>query len=182
MANLLLAHAAHQSPATTKRGALERLFTLMFQGFVYNQIWEDPDVDLEALELQPHHRLHHHRLGRLQCPELSGGRSGQDHGCRSQPQSHRADAIEARSAGKSSVLRGVLPLLRRGQRQGQSRSSTTISCASGWIAKRGAIGKSTCPLHGRRINMFARNLYRYGLLGRFIGMLHDAGAAARQEA
>ena len=38
-------------------GALERLFTLMFQGFVYNQIWEDPSVDLEALELQPHHRL-----------------------------------------------------------------------------------------------------------------------------
>ncbi len=28
------------------------------------------------------------------------------------------------------------------------------------------------PLRGRRINMFARNLYRYGLLGRFIGMLH----------
>jgi S-adenosylmethionine-diacylglycerol 3-amino-3-carboxypropyl transferase len=28
------------------------------------------------------------------------------------------------------------------------------------------------PLKGRRINMFARNLYRYGLLGRFIGVLH----------
>src|SRR5262249_16836686 len=28
------------------------------------------------------------------------------------------------------------------------------------------------PLHGRRINMFARNLYRYALLGRFIGLLH----------
>src|SRR5882757_5232544 len=57
MANLLLEKAAHQKPATTKRGALERLFTLIFQGFVYNQIWEDPDIDLEALELKPHHRL-----------------------------------------------------------------------------------------------------------------------------
>jgi S-adenosylmethionine-diacylglycerol 3-amino-3-carboxypropyl transferase len=28
------------------------------------------------------------------------------------------------------------------------------------------------PLRGRRINMFGRNLYRYGLLGRFIGILH----------
>ena len=28
------------------------------------------------------------------------------------------------------------------------------------------------PLQGRRINMFARDLYRYGLLGRFIGILH----------
>ena len=28
------------------------------------------------------------------------------------------------------------------------------------------------PLYGRRINMFARDLYRHGLLGRFIGTLH----------
>jgi S-adenosylmethionine-diacylglycerol 3-amino-3-carboxypropyl transferase len=41
----------------TKRGALERLFTLMFKGLVYNQIWQDPEVDLEALALKPHHRL-----------------------------------------------------------------------------------------------------------------------------
>ena len=40
-----------------QRGALERLFTLMFKGFVYNQIWEDPGVDMEALALQPHHRM-----------------------------------------------------------------------------------------------------------------------------
>jgi S-adenosylmethionine-diacylglycerol 3-amino-3-carboxypropyl transferase len=29
------------------------LFTLMFKGFVYNQIWEDPAVDLDALKLCP---------------------------------------------------------------------------------------------------------------------------------
>ena len=57
MANLLLERAAHQRPLGTGRGALERLFTLMFQGFVYNQIWEDPSVDLEALQLAPHHRV-----------------------------------------------------------------------------------------------------------------------------
>jgi len=57
MGNVLLERAAHQRPMTTKRGALERLFTLMFKGFVYNQIWEDPAVDLEALKLAPEHRL-----------------------------------------------------------------------------------------------------------------------------
>src|ERR1700743_582459 len=57
MANLLLERAAHQRPLASRRGALERLFTMMFQGFVYNQIWEDPSVDLEARGLQPHHRL-----------------------------------------------------------------------------------------------------------------------------
>ena len=57
MANALLEQAAHQAAPATSRGVLERLFTLMFQGFVYNQIWEDPSVDLDALKLQPHHRI-----------------------------------------------------------------------------------------------------------------------------
>src|SRR5438270_11491487 len=57
MGNVLLKRAAHQRPIATRRGALERLFTLMFDGLVYNQIWEDPVVDLEALQLQSHHRL-----------------------------------------------------------------------------------------------------------------------------
>src|ERR1700754_3801058 len=57
MANALLEQAAHQASPVTPRGVMERLFTLMFQGFVYNQIWEDPSVDLEALQLAPHHRV-----------------------------------------------------------------------------------------------------------------------------
>ncbi len=58
MVNLLLERAAHQRPAATPRGALERIFyPLYVKGFVYNQIWEDPGVDLEALQLKPHHRL-----------------------------------------------------------------------------------------------------------------------------
>ena len=57
MSNALLDCATHTRPTTTRHGALERLFTLMFEGFVYNQIWEDPNVDLDALALQLHHRL-----------------------------------------------------------------------------------------------------------------------------
>ncbi|HXL71800.1 MAG TPA: DUF3419 family protein, partial [Rhizomicrobium sp.] len=57
MANALLERAAHQAAPASRRGVLERLFTLMFQGFVYNQIWEDPSVDLDALKLEPNHRL-----------------------------------------------------------------------------------------------------------------------------
>jgi S-adenosylmethionine-diacylglycerol 3-amino-3-carboxypropyl transferase len=33
------------------QGALERLFALAFNGLVYNQIWEDPRVDIEGLRL-----------------------------------------------------------------------------------------------------------------------------------
>ncbi|MGB0719877.1 MAG: DUF3419 family protein, partial [Bdellovibrionales bacterium] len=53
----LLKQAVHQSRALSKRGFLERLFTLSFKGFVYPQIWEDPEVDLEGLQIGPDTRI-----------------------------------------------------------------------------------------------------------------------------
>jgi S-adenosylmethionine-diacylglycerol 3-amino-3-carboxypropyl transferase len=45
--------AVWQNPLASRRGMLERLFTFWFNSFVYNQIWEDPRVDLIALDLVP---------------------------------------------------------------------------------------------------------------------------------
>jgi S-adenosylmethionine-diacylglycerol 3-amino-3-carboxypropyl transferase len=42
---------------TTKQGLLEHLFKISFGGFVYNQIWEDPDVDAKALQLDSNSRI-----------------------------------------------------------------------------------------------------------------------------
>lgn len=53
----LLERAVHHHNATSRKGILERLFTFWFQGFVYNQIWEDPRVDAEAMQLGPGHRV-----------------------------------------------------------------------------------------------------------------------------
>jgi S-adenosylmethionine-diacylglycerol 3-amino-3-carboxypropyl transferase len=52
-----LKKAVHHHRLATRRGLLERMFTLWFRGFVYNQIWEDPRVDAEALGLGPHSRI-----------------------------------------------------------------------------------------------------------------------------
>lgn len=35
-----------------KRSFLDKLFILAFRGFVYPQIWEDPEVDLDALKIE----------------------------------------------------------------------------------------------------------------------------------
>jgi S-adenosylmethionine-diacylglycerol 3-amino-3-carboxypropyl transferase len=48
-----LRKAVHHNKLTSKRGMLERMFTLWFKGFVYNQIWEDPRVDAQALRMGP---------------------------------------------------------------------------------------------------------------------------------
>lgn len=55
--NALLEEAVHYHPAVTRRGVAERAFTLWFRGFVYNQIWEDPSVDAEALQLDQRSRI-----------------------------------------------------------------------------------------------------------------------------
>jgi S-adenosylmethionine-diacylglycerol 3-amino-3-carboxypropyl transferase len=53
----LLDAAVHQHPVTSANGLLERAFTFWFNAFVYNQIWEDPRVDLEALQLTSESRI-----------------------------------------------------------------------------------------------------------------------------
>src|ERR1044072_9346951 len=55
--NRKLKDALLQHKALSKAGLSERLFGMLFSGRVYPQIWEDPDIDMEAMELQPHHRI-----------------------------------------------------------------------------------------------------------------------------
>ena len=171
MGNVLLDRAAHQRPATTKRGALERLFTLMFKGFVYNQIWEDPAVDLEALRLGPEHRLITIASGG--CNVLNYLAAG--------PQ--RVIAVDL-NPNHVALTRLKLQALQHLPDHdsffrffGIAKDKANRRIFDSFLAER--LDRETrrywerrMPLHGRRINMFARNLYRYGLLGRFIGVLH----------
>lgn len=52
-----LKEAVHFNKTTSRTGLLERWFTFWFKGFIYNQIWEDPVVDAQALELNPGFRM-----------------------------------------------------------------------------------------------------------------------------
>ena len=171
MANALLERAAHQRPAGTRRGALERLFTLMFQGFVYNQIWEDPVVDLEALRLGPRHRV---------ITIASGGCNILNYLTADPRQIVAVDLNPHHVALTRLKLQALqhLPDYDSFFRFfGRADDSANRRVFDGFLAHR--LDRETrrywerrIPLRGRRINMFARNLYRYGLLGRFIGLLH----------
>jgi S-adenosylmethionine-diacylglycerol 3-amino-3-carboxypropyl transferase len=45
--------AVHRHDHLSKEGLLERAFTFAFRGLVYAQIWEDPEIDMEALAITP---------------------------------------------------------------------------------------------------------------------------------
>ncbi|HTT97692.1 MAG TPA: DUF3419 family protein [Rhizomicrobium sp.] len=173
MTNLLLERAAHQQPARTKRGALERLFTLMFQGFVYNQIWEDPAVDLEALALKPSHRL---------LTIASGGCNVLNY-LAADPAEIIAVDLNTNHIALTKLKLAALEYLptyddffrffgSANDKANRDAYDKFLSSHLDETTRR--YWEKHIPLHGRRINMFARNLYRYGLLGRFIGILHVA--------
>ncbi len=171
MGNVLLKRAAHQRPATTTRGAMERLFTLMFSGFVYNQIWEDPDVDLEALKVGPGHRL---------ITIASGGCNVLNY-LTADPE--RIIAVDlnpnhvALTRLKLQALEHLPDYDAFFRFFGSAKDTSNRSIFDSFLAEKldpdtRRYWETRMPLRGRRINMFARNLYRYGLLGRFIGVLH----------
>ncbi|MBX3243965.1 MAG: BtaA family protein [Acidobacteria bacterium] len=51
MAEQLVLEAVRNEQAASKQGLLQRMFAIWFDAFVYNQIWEDPRVDIEALQI-----------------------------------------------------------------------------------------------------------------------------------
>lgn len=171
MANQLLEKAAHQKPANTRRGALERLFTLMFQGFVYNQIWEDPVVDLAALDLKPEHRL---------ITIASGGCNVLNYLAANPAQIIAVDLNPnhiALTKLKLAALKNLPTYDAFFRFFGQANDKANRPAYDKYLRKQldeetREYWEKSRPLRGKRINMFGKNLYRYGLLGRFIGILH----------
>ncbi|HWC62020.1 MAG TPA: DUF3419 family protein [Rhizomicrobium sp.] len=172
MANLLLERAAHQRPLASKRGALERLFTLMFQGFVYNQIWEDPNVDLEALELKPQHRL---------ITIASGGCNILNYLAAAPAQITALDLNPnhvALTRLKLAALRHLPDHESFFRFFGAAKAGANVEAFDRHLAEkldsetRAYWQKRIGARKRRRIEMFARGLYRHGLMGRFIGLLH----------
>ncbi|MGN6149889.1 MAG: DUF3419 family protein [Rhizomicrobium sp.] len=143
----------------------------MFKGFVYNQIWEDPAVDLEALAIEPHHSL---------ITIASGGCNVLNY-LAADPA--RIVAIDlnpnhvALTRLKLAALRELPSYEDFFRFFGEANNDRNCEAFDEMLSNR--LDETTrrhwserVPLRGRRIDMFARNLYRHGLLGRFIGILH----------
>ena len=161
----------HGHAPTSKRGILERLFTLAFKGFVYPQIWEDPEVDLEALKLDKNSRI---------MTIASGGCNVMNY-LTEQPQ--RVKAIDLNPAHVALTRLKITAAKHLPDYEsfflffGHANDKQNIDNYNKYIApnldsfsKKYWEGWSL--FHGRRINYFRKNLYQFGLLGRSISFLH----------
>lgn len=163
--------AVRQNKAFSLAGVNDWLFAHLFKGLVYAQIWEDPEIDMEAMQLGPGHRVvtiasggcnalsylvadperieavdlnpAHVAFNRLKIAAL---KALPDHDAffRFFGNADRAENVET----YDSLLRPMLDAATRAHWGG-----------------RGANGR-------RRISTFGRNIYRHGLLGRFIAAGH----------
>lgn len=171
-----LTSAVHRNKPLSRAGVLERMFTVAFSGLVYPQIWEDPVVDMAALELRPSDHVVAIASGSCNILSYLTGDPA------------RISAIDLNGAhialGKLK-LAALASLTRHedflrffGQAQSKENVALydeTISprldpVSRGYWEARSLTGR-------RRIEAFARNFYRYGLLGRFIGAGHFLGRA-----
>ena len=175
--------AVCQHPLATKRGMLERLFTFWFNSFVYNQIWEDPRVDLCALELVPDQS----RLVTIS----SGGCNVLNYLI------ERPAAIAAIDMNRShiSLLRLKLAALAHlpaydefflffgcgddaaNRRNYYEYLSTELDEETREFWEGGGWWRRTFA--GRRVDYFTKNFYDYAKLGYFLRFLHRIARAQR---
>ncbi|MFO1090992.1 MAG: DUF3419 family protein [Hyphomicrobiales bacterium] len=167
----LLARAVHRHRAFTREGMSERLFTLAFSGLVYPQIWEDPAVDLAAMELTGEHHV---------VTIASGGCNAMSYLAAGPAKLTAVDLNRAHVALTRLKLAGIrhLPGYDAFYRFfGEADERANLTDFRLYIEPR--LDEETArfwksrTVHGRRrIAMFGRNIYRKGLLGRFIGAGH----------
>ena len=162
--------AVHRHKAVSRAGLSERMFTLAFRGLVYPQIWEDPVVDMEALALAPGHRL---------VAIASGGCNALSYLAAAPVEVVAVDLNGAHVALgnlKKTALKALdYHAFRRffaDAAHGENIVVYDRALRPSLDGASRAYWESRDRLGRRRIGAFARGFYRYGLLGRFLGVAH----------
>ena len=171
--DLRLKQAVRRHRALSREGLLERLFEHLFRGLVYTQIWEDPEIDLEALALQPDSHV---------VAIASGGCNILSYLTGDPARITALDLSSAHVALNRLKLAAAnrLPSWEFFYRFfGAADNEANVAAYDRLIApyldaqsRHYWEGRSPQQLGRRRISIFARNAYRHGVLGRFIGVTH----------
>jgi S-adenosylmethionine-diacylglycerol 3-amino-3-carboxypropyl transferase len=170
-----LKKAVRRNRAFSREGLLERLFERLFRSLVYTQIWEDPEIDLEALALGPD--CHVVAIASGGCNVLSYLTGDPN----------RITAVDLSRAHVALNRLKLVAATRLPSWQafyrffGAADDQANVEAYQRLIAphldpqsRAYWEGRGLQHFGRRRISIFARNAYRHGVLGRFIGIAHAA--------
>lgn len=151
---------------------LNAVFASLFKGLVYPQIWEDPEVDMEALEIAPDSHVVAIASGGCNILSYLTVNPARITALDLNPTHVALNKLKLAAAAK-------LPSWNEFYRFfGGANEKANIAAYDRWLASR--LDEKTRAywerrrfgLGERRIGVFANNFYRFGLLGRFIGLGH----------
>jgi len=167
----LLGEAVHRHRAWSMDGMLERTFTLAFRDLVYAQIWEDPRVDMAAMEIEQATRIVTIASGgcnvlsyltarpeRIFAVDLNAAHIALN----------RLKIAAAKHLDRSSgfyAMFGAGDRADNGARYRNDLAPHLDAETRAYWEGRNAVGR-------QRISCFERGLYRHGLLGHFIALAH----------
>lgn len=168
----LLSSAVNNTSIFSRKGFLDRLFTTWFNRLVYPQIWEDPQVDIEALKID-----HQSRIFTIS----SGGCNVLNYLSQSPAAIEVVDLNEAHIALIKLKLVAIEQLPtpeaffdffgRANLQKNMDRYEAYIkphldpTTLAYWESKER-------PWSKKRIQYFTDGFYKHGLLGHFIGLIH----------
>jgi S-adenosylmethionine-diacylglycerol 3-amino-3-carboxypropyl transferase len=172
--------AVYREAPSKKQAMLDRLFAVWFARFVYNQIWEDPAIDMEALQLGAGHRV---------VTIASGGCNILNY-LTADPAS--IDAVDLNPAHIALTRLKIASMRHLPTHDdffrffGIAKNKENVDLYWSRLAphldadtrrfweKRSLLGRP-------RIEFFAKGLYRQALLGKFIGFLHGIARFADRD-
>jgi S-adenosylmethionine-diacylglycerol 3-amino-3-carboxypropyl transferase len=168
--------AVYRSRTLSRQGVLERLFALVFDNLVYPQIWEDPRLDMRALEIGPSHHL---------VAIASGGCNVLSYLTADPARITAVDLNPAHLALTRLKLAALahLPCQEDFQRFfADAKSPLNPDLYELFIARHldpetRAYWSGNGAFRPRRIALFANDFYRHGMLGRFITLAHFVARA-----
>jgi S-adenosylmethionine-diacylglycerol 3-amino-3-carboxypropyl transferase len=167
----LLDKAVHKNRKLSVDGVLERVFSKAFNGLVYSQIWEDPVVDMKAMALESHHHV---------VAISSGGCNVLSYLTANPAKITAVDLSPAHVALVKLKIAGFknLPDWQSFYRFfGEAKSRENYVDYDEYLRENidgqtRRYWESRLPNGRRRLSRFTNNIYRRGLLGRFIGAGH----------
>ncbi|WP_027135967.1 DUF3419 family protein [Geminicoccus roseus] len=170
MSSALVRTAAEDQGQGVIRTVLDRLFVLAFDDLVYTQIWEDPEIDLEAMELRPGMTIA--SIASAGCNLLAYLSADPARIVAVDLLDGHLALLEMKRVGLKRLETGKL---RRFFAHASSPDNSAVyaqELAPELSPAARAFWEHRKRLGGRRIDRFASGFWKEGLLGRFIGMTH----------
>jgi S-adenosylmethionine-diacylglycerol 3-amino-3-carboxypropyl transferase len=156
----------HKTKATLK----EKIFALWFRRLVYTQIWEDPVVDMKALQLSEDDHV---------VTIASGGCNALSYLLDNPAKVTAVDLNHAHVSLVKLKIAAVKTLINHQDFFtffGTARSSSNLRIYQNVISPHLDVASRQYweggPIGFKRIRMFAKGFYNYGLLGQIIGIIH----------